>query len=380
MTRRKGLVTNLGLAAASLCLGLLGAELGVRAFYPQDLGVWYEMRDGMVVHPANRAVYLAGFDQEIRFNSWGMRDREHREEKEEGTLRILLLGDSFMEALQVGFEESFPRHLEGRLHEALGRPVEVINCAVSGWSADAQFAYLTRYGLGLKPDLVLVAMTIHNDVSDNLEERFHTLVDGKLTRKVTRETPWLQYRILNIKMFLGSHSQLFQLVRRAKLFKEMEGVRQALDHHVLELIRPRDSAQLMRGWDLTRQLLKGIRDTARQIGAETAIVLIPLEIQVDGRARSRFLARHGVSEDEIVLTRPQAIMKEFGKTVGIDVIDLLPGFQAWMQQDRREAHIHGHWNGEAHRLAAGIVAAQMAERGLVRTPATASARPRASGP
>jgi len=168
---KKGrLILGALIVVVSTCLSLLGVELALRQFYPQQLGVWYNTRDKMVIHPPNLKVYLSPFNQEVRFNSFGMRDREHTVDKEEGTFRILLLGDSFMEALQVPFVESFPKLLETRLQHSMPQVVEVINSAVSGWATDDQLAYLTRYGVKYKPDLILVAMTIHNDLQENMEK------------------------------------------------------------------------------------------------------------------------------------------------------------------------------------------------------------------
>src|SRR5262249_25460681 len=157
----------------STCAALLFSEIFVRTFLPQRLGLWNETRDGMSIHRPNRSVtYL---NHEVHINSWGMRDREHSLQKAQGTFRILVLGDSFMEALQTPFEESFPKLLEDRLRDSGVQKVEVINAAVSGWGTEDELAYFVRYGKRFQPDLVLVAMTLHNDVSDNLRCRFYTL-------------------------------------------------------------------------------------------------------------------------------------------------------------------------------------------------------------
>ncbi|MBA3965437.1 MAG: hypothetical protein H0X47_06640 [Nitrospirales bacterium] len=56
-----------------------------------------------------------GFSQGY-FNSHGFRDYERTYEKPKDTFRILIFGDSYVEALQVPLEESFPALLEQKLN------------------------------------------------------------------------------------------------------------------------------------------------------------------------------------------------------------------------------------------------------------------------
>ena len=231
----KDVLKNLGLLAASMLLSLVMAECVVRFLYPQQLAVWHTMHDGLVIHPPGLVTYLAEFKQEVTFNSLGMRDREHARKKAEGTKRVLVLGDSFMEALQVSFEESFPHRLESRLRETLNPRVDVINCSVSGWGQDAQLAYLQKYGRDLKPDLILVAMTLHNDVLDNMQGRFYSMAQGRLVSMSAPHMSDWEYSMLRIKGYLASRSHLVQLLRKWKNLREIRDVASALDRHVSQV-------------------------------------------------------------------------------------------------------------------------------------------------
>src|SRR3954462_14479000 len=100
------------LLVVSFAVSLIVSEVTVAPFFPQNLGMWSMTRDGITSHVPNSSVYMNQFRQQITINSHGMRDREHIIEKPQGEYRILVLGDSFMEALQIRFEESFPSLLE----------------------------------------------------------------------------------------------------------------------------------------------------------------------------------------------------------------------------------------------------------------------------
>lgn len=366
--KKKELAGKLVLTLISFTVSLFCAEFILRAFYPQELGVWDNLRDGMVIHPPNLSVYLNNFGHAVQFNSIGMRDREHVVEKKEGVFRVLLFGDSFMEALQVGFEESFPRVLEDRLRELTSREVEVINCAVSGWGTDDQLAYLERYGLQFHPDLILIAMTIHNDVADNMRERFHTLVDGQLVTKPKQEMTWLEFKTLKIKDFLASHFHLTQLLRKYRYRQDLVNSAQSLDSHLLQLVQNAETTQMALGWELTYQLFSRIQKVGKEIGAETMVFLVPLAIQLYDDKLMGFLVASGVSRNEIVLEKPQEKMKDFANVSGIHIIDLLPDFREWREKNQKSLHVaDGHWNADGHHIAAEVVTRDLVHREFVRT-------------
>ena len=181
--KSKGPWKEMVLFAISCISAIALGEIVVAGWYPQNLGTWGMTRDGLTSHVPNISVYVRQFGQQISINSHGMRDREHQPEKPPGIYRILLLGDSFMEANQVAFEDAFPHLLEAKL----GPRFEVINASVSGWGTDDELTYLIRYGFRFEPDLVLLGMTLNNDIQDNLAEEFHSHVNGDLQEKPVRD-------------------------------------------------------------------------------------------------------------------------------------------------------------------------------------------------
>lgn len=367
----KSLSRNIGLIVISTVLSLLLAEWAVRTVYPQQLAVWHTMEDWMVIHPPGLTTYLTEFNQEVRFNAIGMRDRDHERKEGEDTIRVLVFGDSFMEALQVAFEDSFPSLLESGLREALHRNVEVINCAVSGWGQDSQLAYLEKYGRVFKPDLILVAMTLHNDVSDNMKEQFYTFADHKLIPKLAASMSVSEQRILHIKDFFASHSHLWQLMRKWKSLGEIRNSATALDKHVMQLIgKNEETEELKREWKVTFELFKRIHEVGKSMGAETAIMLIPLKIQLQDDSLDEFRTFVGMSKDDVAIEKPQQAMRAFGHEAHIEIIDLLPALRKWTvehrtSENRTSLHLQeGHWNVNGHSLAAKIAVEELVRKGF----------------
>jgi hypothetical protein len=363
----KRLFVNTLLVFASITFSVIIGELLLRAFYPQDLGLWSMTREGMTIHLPNLKRYLPKFKQTIQINSYGMRDREHTLEKIKGSFRILLLGDSFMEAYQVSLENSFPRLLEGILNSSFDRPIEVVNASVSGWGTDDELLYLMRYGLQFNPDLILIAMTLHNDISDNLRQEYHVYSKHELYEKSEHEIPFAKFLELEIKTFLATRSHLYQLFLRYWRSNLVQASARILDQHLVDLVRVPQGERIIQGWDMTSRLLAKTKVIGKTIGASTALFLLPLRIQTSDDTFNAFLARHGLENSQVVLAQPQTVMESIGLQEGIEVIDLLPKFRELSGTLGKPLYVEGdgHWNEYGHSLAAKIVAKELLRRKLI---------------
>ena len=79
-----------------------------------------------------------------------------------------MLGDSFTFAEQVNQNETFTQRLEDRLNgDANGLQYRVLNAGSNGWATANELIFLAKEGVRFRPDVVVVAFYIGNDVSDN---------------------------------------------------------------------------------------------------------------------------------------------------------------------------------------------------------------------
>jgi lysophospholipase L1-like esterase len=187
LSKRKLRLFKFALLLAALVFGLLIAEIALRIvgytyplFYTTDVVRGYTLKPGMSGwYRKEGAAY-------IRINSEGLRDREHTKPKPPNTVRIAVLGDSYAEALQVPLEDAFWVVLEERLRSCpafAGRQVEVINFGVSGYGTAQELLTLREQVWDYAPDIVLLAVTTNNDITDNLR-----------AFKRTEEIPYFVYR------------------------------------------------------------------------------------------------------------------------------------------------------------------------------------------
>jgi hypothetical protein len=351
------------LVAAALAVAATLSEVSLRLFFPQHMGVYHHDRDGLPMHWPGMVTYLPQFHQTVSFNSAWMRDREHRMHKAPGVYRILLLGDSFMEALQVPFDVSFPPVLEHALTRMLGRPVEVVNASVSGWGTDDELHYLTEYGTQWHPDLVLVTMTLHNDISDNLRERWHTLRDGELVEQPVHRASFLAYKIVELKGFLATHSYLYQLCRTVEHLGDMGETAKELKEHVTELFHEPSPNIIARGLRLTALELARIEAVAAAHHAHAALVLIPLSAQLSPPSVTQ--PGGSITPSLQDNDRPQRLLTTIADSLRLPTIDLLPVFTHSTKEYGDLYLQEGHWNVTGHHVAADSVAAALVEKGIV---------------
>jgi hypothetical protein len=367
VTRVRSLLLNTLLALGALVFALVVAEVGVRMFAPQPIGLSHQDRYGLAMHYPGITRFLPQYGHEVSFNSVGMRDREHALEKTAGTFRILLMGDSFMEALQVPADSMLATLMERDLTRATGRPVEVINAGVSGWGTGDELRYLTRYGRAYQPDLVVVAMTLHNDISDNLRREWYTLRDGALVDRDPQPKSWFEFKTLQLKAFLATRVQLYQLLRRVRHLGEMQQVAQALNSHVVQLFTVPSPPDIVLGDQLTDHLLAAVRDTSKADGSRMAVVLLPIAYQLSDSAFASFVKNSEMPPDRMARYEPQTVIRRMTDSLEIPVVDLLPAFQEWTSAAKAPLYLSwdGHWNDAGHRLAADVVVRGLLDANLV---------------
>ncbi len=226
---RRRLLARLLLLGASLMLSLLFAEVAVRLARPQEVmtvtrGLYepdpprrYRLRPGY----RGRITNHVEFDHAVFVNSHGMRGPEPspasagpRDAPSHAPLRVLVLGDSFTFGVGAAEDETFPARLQAHLRTA-GAPAEVWNAGAPGYGVPDEVAWFERWGVPLRPDVVVIAPFLANDLQDASPGSQTRVVDGELVaadgegRSVRR---WLYY-----------HSHLFRLLKSSLLEGPLRG-------------------------------------------------------------------------------------------------------------------------------------------------------------
>jgi hypothetical protein len=118
----------------------------------------------------------------FKTNSLGFKDYEHSLRPSKPTFRVLLLGDSYVQANAVSLEEQTGQTME-RIAESKGVSLEVISMGMSGYGQTHHLQNYNTIGRQFKPNLVIMTFCA-NDMWNNMEKTnsapFHFLKDGQL--------------------------------------------------------------------------------------------------------------------------------------------------------------------------------------------------------
>lgn len=167
--KRASLKKRLAAGALSLVFGLGLAEAIVRAFVPQsDFFTRSDPTLGVIGVPnLNGWMRDAEFTTHVSTNSYGFRDQEHSVAKPAGSKRVVVLGDSFTEGLQVELEETYHAQVEEKLKARLGKPLDLVAMGIGGTGTAQQMLVYEHVGQRFAPDVVLVTWFSGNDLHDN---------------------------------------------------------------------------------------------------------------------------------------------------------------------------------------------------------------------
>jgi lysophospholipase L1-like esterase len=288
--RWKKLSINVFLVVASVTIALFVAEIGLRLFgMAYCTGNW-DRNDrvlGTVFIPGAKGIYTSVNGQVlIEINSLGLRDEEFSIEKPKEEKRILVLGDSYVEALQVPLDQTFLKLLEDKLSS---HNILVINGGHSGYGQAEQLLFWRLKGGKLSPDLVILFFSA-NDIIDNSIELdpwqkrpfFLMAEDGTLQLMNKSPDP------SRLKTFLGEHFYLYHFVRirggviRNYLYTLFEKpdlkVRIVEEAHASpkkasNFNNARENRDpLSKAWRITAELLKQLDQEIKKSGADFLVV------------------------------------------------------------------------------------------------------------
>jgi len=322
------LLPALILVLVSCSISVLCAEFLFRRFVPQQLillrpDVWVPDDTLGWRHASDLDTQVNTGERTVRLLTDRQGHRIGEESPQDSDLRILALGDSFLAALQVDYEDSFTALLEESLTADLERRVKIINGGVGSWGPNH---YLKKARLELAENsygLVLVFLYALNDIEHRVEKftprrpverhplRFPSSLDKE--ELVTA----IAYPVNN---FLETRSHLFIFLKRRFKYLLMQlGLSPFEMPWVLEKAYAEDAR-----WIETTELCKEISDTAGESGARTLFVLLPGDFQVNEKEFDRFVQAFSVDPENADLYQPQRILSRLLKEGGLNMIDTTP--------------------------------------------------------
>ncbi len=377
MTRRSERLAGAVLAGIGTLLALAALEVGVRMLHLVPDRFWEADPDRGVRLVAGRSGWWTQEDREfvvpIHINSHGLRDVEHAWEKPAGTKRVLVLGDSFVEALHVPLEALLARQLEGLLEglrqDAGQDRFEVISAGVSGYGTAAETLFFERDLSVYRPDVVVLAFYPGNDIKNNsptLEDYLQPQYapDGTLLRVVNRQkTPrparfkayhFVRQTILRRQPELAARLVAFGLLAPARVTPERQGV--PVDFGVYA--RSQDG-EWQDAWERTERVLQRLRGRVEAQGARLVVMIVSTRDQVYAESWQQIVREHPAMQvGEWDLDGPQERVQAWCRQQQASCVALAPAFRKRARESEAPLHFprDGHWTPAGHALAASVLA------------------------
>jgi lysophospholipase L1-like esterase len=267
--RPKALLRRLGLVLAG---GVVFFALGETAARLAEPGS-FSLLDRTPFLPDEELVWRhrPGFrgrweDTWYEIDSRGLRGPELPDPAEPGRFRVVALGDSCTAGKGVLERESWPRVLEGLLAEELppGLAPMVANLGVVGWAGREYVASLRRFGLELRPHLVVVGYNL-NDFPNPAAEVDQRVFHERGLRLLV--PTWLRDALSRTALYRFARATYYELSRSDdwERVAEIAAATTASDPEVLRR---------------ERALLEALSLDAASVGARLLVLLFPYESQV----------------------------------------------------------------------------------------------------
>jgi acetyltransferase AlgX (SGNH hydrolase-like protein) len=331
-------------------LTLMLAELAVRFITPQQLvsdiiepdpDVDYRLRPN-----ARGRMSSPEYSASIKINSLGFRGEEISVAKSAGVRRILFLGDSFTFGNGLSENETLPYFVGEELSRRHSSTFEIINGGVYGYCTANELDLFMKYGLPLKPDIVVILVMIH-DMFDN-PDWYELTSDGLLKRK-QRMSQYVNSRRVTGYIpgagWLREHSHLFKFVGMRVLpilnsggQSEREPVREINQQTKVNESSPEFYEEQRGPFRVTVALLNRLAEAAKENDAK--VILLTLE---------------GGSSSNLYLPHEQLITAALN-TGFSDALALPPVLATYQGQETLYFPQDKHWTSAATRFVAPKVA------------------------
>jgi len=403
--RAKAWAQNVVLLLGSSLLALGAAELLLRRYLPLD-GLLYRLhpRALYALAPNERALFVhtpqnGGGMVLVTVNSDGYRGDELRRGEDP---RIVVYGDSYVEADYVRVPQTFTKRLEDRLGAAAGRRVETVNAGTNGYGPDQALRRFQVEGERLRPRGVVFAIFADNDFGDLIRNRLYRLEDSGLeeaggvlvepmrscfdpaarvpelevvkrwrqflrrSRRLHRRTPEEreEQRRAAGAQYLQNSVEMCRHEYEEVVLKRNPGISDLVkDHYDADVSFFPDSAAASYKRALLEAVLRELRATAARQRVPVLVLVIPspvdvcesCEIPVDTATYPRYDRRR--------LSREAAAAAE---RAGLPVLDLFGAFRHAGPDSLYYRHGEDHWNAAGQDLAARLVGERIEAEGWLR--------------
>lgn len=340
---KKLFLRAIAISSPSIVLAILLLELAIRLFLkPSDApDIYFDKTLGSIFVPNQSGVYVKGANNEIqarfRINNYGWNSPvDYKKEKSLDINRIAVIGDSYVEALQVDYDKSYPYLLS----ETTG--AQVYTFGHSGANL-VHYLHLVRYAAeNFKPDIVVVNI-VENDFKESIYG--NNRKDNwslSLQDSVIEEKPPKEISNLSIKRLLRKSA----LARYLTINLDLVNTSQIINK--LFFAETKEFTPSNSNWDinylnkLTDYTVEKLEKLSQENNFQLVLVLDVNRKSIYGHTSLAETNHYKLNEG----------LKRSAEKFEIELIDLSDTFQAnWKSNQKRfDWEFDEHWNEYGHKL------------------------------
>ncbi len=370
-----------------LLVPLLLLEIALRLFGPVLPGN-YDTGHYLERHPTLGHFNVPGFDGWIKTSEFttrvtisplGLRDPRTAYDRPPDVFRVLLLGDSFVEAVQVDASQTVAARLEAALQAQSSRRVEVVNAGVAGYGTGQEMLLFEQEGVKYDPQVVVVVVFLGNDIGDNSYR--HDPQCGEPSSRPTFELD--SERMIRVvpgalpdnrpdpRGFLRSCCLLYNVFETGVLLKLNDGpVRDQPEFEddgrylVRSLYEKEPDAEMERSWRITERLLGLMRDRVRSENVQLVVVGAPDWLALDPAAWQERMGGSRAASGRYAPDQPSQMLSEIAGKMGVPYIDLMPALANASSAEPLYFPVDSHWTPAGHAVVAEAIGAKLREVNL----------------
>ncbi len=360
MSKPSSAAINLSLILGSILIFLLFCELVVFRFvWLASDAPWLDFVNDVVRYAPNQEGVWRIRDEiaapyRINEQGWNSGTGDYAIARKPGVPRVALIGDSFVEAMQVASTASLAAMLAPALSGS-GRPTEVYRFGISGAPLSQYVHMLEREAVRYRPDWVVVVV-VHNDFDESYQFKLGRYTSSFMKfrvedAKVVRELPPTPWRRDSIEWLRQTATWRFMRIRRGM---RADAIADWLWTNRAGAAVPEYAANVeIRSTLAERPEVMAVADHAVvRLATLASGIEARLLIVMDG---DRHAIYQGSSSSALELNR---IMLAAAGRHGVNFLDLHQIFEAhWTAHHQRfDFNADGHWNELGHSVAGAAIA------------------------
>jgi hypothetical protein len=297
-----------------------------------------------------------------KINSYGWRDKEWTLKKSPNTYRIAVLGDSYVQALEIESDKTFLALTEHKLYDLHSIKTELMNFGLAGFTQTEELIVLKNDVIKFLPDMVVLFFFPSNDIDDIYRDTAQTSMrpfyNVSNSGELILDTSYVDMPAFKIRSLISrikQHSALISLMtERYNTFNILQSQKNNEHHHnkingYLSLFTLNPDPKYLRNYALNKLLIKAMAEFCREKRIKFVLVTIDniayipeneyQYISIDASFNANFI------EDDL---------KTYSKLLNIDYLGLQRIFRKTYLNTGVALH-WGHWNYHGHELVANAL-------------------------